>query len=142
MDNFICRGLFPSLNIDMHPLRNNRLANYLAYLHGFYYLVTGLWSVLHIDSFMVVTGPKEDIWLVKTVGMLVMAIGAGLMYSGFIKHLSVPILIIAIFAAVGFILVDVVYVFNDTIQPIYLLDAIAEMIIVTCWIVLIFRGRH
>jgi len=37
------------------------------YLQGLYWLVTGLWGLIDVHSFMKVTGPKTDIWLVKTV---------------------------------------------------------------------------
>jgi hypothetical protein len=42
-----------------------------------YYLMTGLWPLFHRRSFEAVTGPKTDYWLVRTVGVLVAAIGGG-----------------------------------------------------------------
>jgi hypothetical protein len=38
---------------------------------GTYYAATGLWPILWMRSFEAVTGPKQDHWLVKTVGALV-----------------------------------------------------------------------
>ena len=35
------------------------------------YLATGLWPLFNIESFQQVTGPKTDLWLVRTVGVLV-----------------------------------------------------------------------
>ncbi len=46
-----------------------------ASLQGIYYVATGLWPILNMRSFEMVTGPKRDKWLVKTVGALITAIG-------------------------------------------------------------------
>lgn len=45
----------------------------LARWMGWYYLMTGIWPLLHIRSFVWMTGPKTDRWLVKAVGGLVTA---------------------------------------------------------------------
>jgi uncharacterized protein (DUF2236 family) len=46
-----------------------------------YYLATGLWPILHIRSFMAITGPKRDQWLVKAMGAVVAAVGAAVALS-------------------------------------------------------------
>jgi hypothetical protein len=33
--------------------------------------MTGLWPLVSIGTFQQVTGPKTDLWLVKTVGVLI-----------------------------------------------------------------------
>ena len=38
-------------------------------------LASGLWPLLSIKSFEAVTGPKTDVWLVKTVGGLLSVVG-------------------------------------------------------------------
>jgi hypothetical protein len=38
-------------------------------------LASGLWPLLSIKSFEAVTGPKADVWLVKTVGCLLSVVG-------------------------------------------------------------------
>ena len=43
----------------------------LAVLQGAYFGLTAAWALVHIDSFMRVTGAKTDVWLVKTVAALV-----------------------------------------------------------------------
>jgi hypothetical protein len=45
----------------------------LAARQGVYYLLTGVWPLPSIGSFQRVTGPKTDLWLVRTVGVLVAA---------------------------------------------------------------------
>ena len=50
----------------------------LAGLQAAYYVSTGLWSLVHRRSFERITGPKQEYWLVRTVGALAVAIGAAL----------------------------------------------------------------
>lgn len=65
----------------------------VAYVQGIYFLATGIWSLVHIASFQKVTGPKTDLWLVKTVGLLVIAIGAGLIVTAIDQDLDRRIVI-------------------------------------------------
>lgn len=37
----------------------------LAAVHGGYFLLTGIWPLVHRRSFERVTGPKSDYWLVQ-----------------------------------------------------------------------------
>src|SRR5437763_10359912 len=46
----------------------------LIWIQGVYTLLTALWGLVDIDSFMAVTGPKTDIWLVKTVSVLLLPV--------------------------------------------------------------------
>ena len=43
----------------------------LAWVQAGYFVVTGVWPIVHMRSFLAVTGPKTDLWLVKTIGVLV-----------------------------------------------------------------------
>ena len=47
-------------------------------LQATYYILTGLWPLVHFSSFELVTGPKTDDWLVRMVGLLVVLIGVTL----------------------------------------------------------------
>jgi hypothetical protein len=46
----------------------------VALAQGAYYLLTGVWPLLSLRTFELVTGPKTDDWLVRTVGVLVLAV--------------------------------------------------------------------
>lgn len=107
----------------------------LSLFQGIYFFLTGLWPVLDISSFMAVTGPKTDIWLVRTVGVLIVAISFNLIASFITKKVNVPTFTLAIMSASALAIVDIIYVFNKTISPIYLLDGFVEVIIILCWII-------
>ena len=109
------------------------MLRWLAWLQGGYYALTGLWALLDIDSFQAVTGPKTDLWLVKTVGVLVLVIGGVLLLAAFRRHVSLEMLGLAAGSAVGLAAIDVRYVLGGTIAPVYLLDAGAELVLVGLW---------
>ena len=92
-----------------------------------YYVSTGVWPLVHRRSFEALTGPKVDFWLVRTVGVTVAAIGAGLALSARRGRLSDDMRATALLAAVGLAGIDAVYVLRRRISPVYLLDAAAEV---------------
>jgi hypothetical protein len=103
-------------------------------IQSVFYIITGLWAHVHIRSFIWVTGPKTDIWLVKTVGILIVVIGIVLLISRFRKHYSVEIIVLAIGTAVSLAVIEIYYVLVKRISPVYLLDAIFEFILIGIWV--------
>ena len=100
----------------------------LCLVHGFYFFVTGVWPLVSMHTFEKITGPKTDDWLVKTVGVLVLVIGALLLWSAYRRHVSLEIYLLAVGSAAGLTGIDIVYVSKHVISPIYLLDALAERV--------------
>lgn len=111
----------------------SRLYTTLALVQGLYYLITGVWSLISIGSFQRVTGPKTDLWLVKTVGVLVGVIGSVLCRAGIQRNSSSDIPLLAAGSAAGLAAIDIIYVAKRRISSIYLLDAAAELILVAGW---------
>ena len=105
----------------------------VALIQGLYFLISGVWPILHIASFLKITGPKTDIWLVKTVGVLLMAIGAALLYAGVRDQITPSIFILGIGSAAGLTAIEIIYVSKKVISPIYLLDAVIEIILMIWW---------
>jgi hypothetical protein len=105
----------------------------LAFVQGAYFALTGLWGLFHYRSFQAVTGPKVDVWLVKTVSVLVTAIGAALILDR--RRADSPgIVSMAMGSAFGLAGVDVYYAAKGRISKIYLLDALAELLLVGGWV--------
>jgi hypothetical protein len=92
-------------------------------------------------SFLAVTGPKVDLWLVETVGILVLIIGIGLFTAARRNQITFPLSIIASGSAFGLICIDVIYVWQGVISPVYLLDAVLEVILFVMWITYIFKSK-
>ena len=112
----------------------------LALAQGAYYALTGVWALVDLDSFMAVTGPKTDRWLVKTVGVLVTVIGAALLLAWRRRRVAGETIFLAVGSALSLAAIDVIYVANDTIAPVYLLDAVVEVGLALAWIPAARRG--
>jgi len=95
-------------------------------IQGGYYVASGIWPLLNMRSFERVTGPKTDKWLVKTVGILVTAIGASLLLASKRKTVSPEGRLLAAGTGAALALIDVTYVAKRRIARVYLLDAFAE----------------
>ena len=99
-----------------------------------YYSITAIWPLVHIDSFMEITGPKTDIWLVKTVAVLLAAISISFLTSLFYNTYHKPTIALAITCCIVLTIIDCYYVWNGTISKVYLLDAAVEIILLLLWI--------
>lgn len=105
----------------------------VALVQGIYFFVTGVWPLLSMKTFLMVTGPKTDLWLVKTVGMILAVIGAVLILAQVNAEINTSIIVLAIGSAISLAIVEVIYVAKRVISPIYLADAVAELILVAWW---------
>lgn len=121
-------------------MRATRLFRWTLWLQTIYYFVTALWPLVDIDSFMFVTGPKTDVWLVKSVGMLLVPITLCFLLHLFMEVNHWPVAILAAGCCIGFIAIDVYYVLNDVISPIYLADAVAEFILLIGWVIIVVKA--
>ena len=101
---------------------------------GAYFVVTGIWPILHRRSFEAVTGPKVDRWLVKTFGALVGSIGAALIAGAVESPRSRALRVLGIGSAVAIGLAEVIYVGKGRIARIYLVDALIETAIGAAWL--------
>ena len=111
----------------------SRLARLLALVQGVFYVLTGLWAIVDLDSFEAVTGPKTDDWLVKTVGVLVTVVGLVLLLAAREKRITPEIALLGAGSALGLAAIDVIYALSGVFSPIYLLDAVVEIGIAILW---------
>lgn len=92
-----------------------------------------MWPLVSPGTFQAVTGPKRDLWLVNTAGVLVTAIGGVLAVSGARRAVSPETAALAVSSAAGLAAIDITYVSKRRISPVYLLDAAAELAAVYLW---------
>jgi len=107
----------------------------VALVQGIYFLITGVWPIISMKTFLLITGPKTDLWLVKTVGLILAVIGTVLVYAQMTGTLNTPVILLAMGSALGLALVEVIYVIKRVISPIYLADAFAELILIAWWVI-------
>lgn len=110
-----------------------RLYSYLSWAQAVYYGLTGVWALVSIRTFMKVTGPKVDVWLVKTVGVLITVIAAVLGLAGRRGKPVPEVPLLAVGSAASLTAIDVYYVARKRISPIYLLDAVGELGLIGLW---------
>ncbi len=114
----------------------------LALLQGLYFLLGGLWPLISMSSFLAVTGPKADLWLVKTVSLLLMTIGLTLIIAWGSKRESIEIVLLAAGSAASLAAIDIIYAVKGRISSVYLLDAAVELFFVILWAHILLRRRR
>jgi hypothetical protein len=105
----------------------------VAFVQVTYFVLTGVWPIVHLRSFEAITGPKVDGWLVRTVGLLVTVIGLAIGVAAWRGVFSPEVMLLAVSSAGSLAVIDVVYVAQRRIAKVYLLDALAEAILILGW---------
>src|SRR4051794_37032137 len=118
----------------MMETKQRTIDSLLPLSQAVFYIATGIWSIVDDRSFQKVTGPKFDVWLVKTVGVLVTVIGAVLLLGSRRDDDRPETTVLAAGSALGLAAIDVIYVSKRRIRSVYLLDAVAELLLVGGWI--------
>lgn len=90
-------------------------------VQGIYFVVTGIWPVVNMASFITATGPKQDTWLVEMVGLLSTSIGLTYIVTS-LRRRALPVLL-GYSVSFSFLVMDLIYVIRGEIDQIYLLDA-------------------
>ncbi|MBF9254458.1 hypothetical protein I2I11_14230 [Pontibacter sp. 172403-2] len=114
-------------------------ARLIALIQGVYWLPFGVWPLVHMPSFLWVTGPKVELWLVRTVSLLLIVIGAVLIAAAASKRVTPEIKWLGAGGAAAMAFVDFYYSMQDVIWDTYMLDGIAEIILILLWL---WVGRH
>jgi hypothetical protein len=116
----------------------NSMTALVALVQGIYFATTAIWPLVHMRSFLAVTGPKTDTWLVRTVAALLAVIGAALILASGTNNsgngaIDDGMIVVGVGSAAALLVIDVVYVIRGTIRPIYLADAAAELLLIAGW---------
>lgn len=111
-----------------------KLFRLLIWVQGAYTLVTALWALMDIESFMQVTGYKTDVWLVKTVGALLVPIALSLGVHLFIRTDHRPAWILGGLTAAAFIVIDFYYALKNVIANIYMADGVVQILFFAAWL--------
>src|SRR5690606_8931308 len=76
------------------------------------------------------------------VGALITVVGGVLMLAGLRRRVSPEVRLLAVGSAAGLAAIDVVYVARRRISPIYLLDALGEVILIGAWVAAMRTDRR
>lgn len=106
--------------------------NIISYVQILYFLLTAAWPFVHLESFLAVTGPKTDLWLVKTVALLLLPYILLIVYIEKIKN-SPFIMLSIILGSLGLAGIDLYYYVKGIIRWVYLIDFALELIFIIYW---------
>jgi hypothetical protein len=109
----------------------------LLKIQGIYYIITGIWPILSMDTFLMVTGPKTDLWLVIVVGMLIFLNGLVFLYCSYAKERNIPVEFLAAGMALTLAVLEVIFFIQGIISAVYLLDAALELVLVIFWMIIL-----
>ena len=116
-----------------------RLRHVTLWVQGVYTFITALWPIVHIDSFMLVSGYKLDIWLVKIVSILLLSISLCLLVSIYAKEQSFAVGVLALTTSTGLAYADFFYAGSGVISKVYLADGLAEIVFAISWIYILVK---
>jgi hypothetical protein len=98
----------------------------MAKAQGLFYLTTGLWPLVHMPSFELLLGRKEEHWLVHTVSGLLIATGASQLRTGPTPSAIAAARRTGVGTALSLALIDLRYAAPGRISRMYLVDALIE----------------
>jgi hypothetical protein len=102
---------------------------------GIFYVVSGLWPIIHLRSFERVTGRKTDRWLAQTMGGVIASIGVALIVGAFEKPPSRALQWLGIGSALALGAADTLFATRGRISKVYLADAAAEGAAIAGWVI-------
>jgi hypothetical protein len=109
-----------------------RYASTLRSLYAPYLVATGVWPLAHRRSFERVTGPKQDYWLVQTVGALAIVIGTSLGVAVRRRAKEPETIVLGAASCIAFGLASVRAL--QTESRVYLGDALLEIAFLAAWL--------
>lgn len=107
-------------------LKRFSLLDWIIGFQGIYYLFTGFWPFVHLESFEAVTGSKDSTFLLHMVSALIIVIALTLL-SSLGKEKPLPVLVLATLTPVAFMLIEIVY--RAQIEWVYFMDFAIEAIV-------------
>lgn len=119
---------------------NSKALRNVFLFQGAYFIITGIWPLLGMDSFITATGPKQDTWLVEMVGLLSASIGLTFVVAGLRRQR--PPLLLGYSVALSFLLMDLTYVIKGVIGRVYLLDGAIQLVFIALVSVLVVKRKQ
>jgi hypothetical protein len=100
-----------------------------------------MWPILHPSSFEWVTGPKRDLWIAQTVGVLLVVSSAVFLSAAKRQRITAEIVALAMGEVIALAIVDVITLWQPRTALTYCADAVVEVALLVGWLVAITRRR-
>jgi len=113
-----------------------RISRLVCAFQGSYFVATGVWPLVHLRSFLALTGPKTDLWLVQSFGLLVASVGVALLRA-WVKRTPEASLPVGACTAAAMVMADGIAA--RAVSPIYLIDMAPELLFLVGWLLVLRR---
>lgn len=113
---------------ELHPIHRA-----VPLVQSAFFGIGGLWAIVGRRSFEAISGRKVDYWLVRTVGGLLVVVGAVLANAARRNRVTPEIAWLGIGSSAVLTAIDLVYTAKRRISPVYLLDAVANTLLIAGW---------
>jgi hypothetical protein len=97
-------------------------------IQAVYFFLTGIWPLLHMESFVAVTGPKTDVWLVKTVGALLIPVSATIALHAIENKRGRAAITLSVGSSAAFACIDFYYSMKHVISNTYIADGFIQLV--------------
>lgn len=118
----------------------NNLLTINLFIHGLFYIVTGIWSVVHLRSFMDFTDNYADPFKTQVNGALFSILGSYFLYSS-LTNINPITIITAVASALTVSLFDFVYLIRNETTKIFFLDALIEGLLAIIYLIVIILSN-
>jgi hypothetical protein len=105
-----------------------------AKLQGTFYVINGLWPLVHMRSFEAVSGSKTDKWLVRTVSGLLITVGLEQFRATPGRESAAGARRLGVGTAITLAAIDFYYASKGRIPKVYLLDCALELFWIRSWL--------
>lgn len=113
------------------PARGARAHVSLA--QGIWYVAAGVWPLVDARSFQDVTGPKTDVWLARSCGMMLALVGAALVFARVRRRIGAEMVFLGLGAALALAFADVLVATSAAGTNAYLVDAAMQLVFAGVW---------
>jgi hypothetical protein len=114
--------------------QDSRSAMKIAWAQGLFNVVGGAWPIVSLRRFEKVYGKKQDVFLQKTVGGLLLSIGLIQLNAKPSVETIVLIRRLGIATAVTLLMIDLVYIPRRQMRWTYWQDALCEIGWIAAWL--------
>ena len=104
------------------------LIRYILYGHGSWYALTGIWALLHLESFLRVTGSFHNPFKTQANGALFLALGIFFFWTAKKKKEMIPVSILAGALAIALFAIDFKFLMRGEIGAIFWVAALEELL--------------
>jgi hypothetical protein len=105
----------------------------VALLQGGWFVLAGLWPLVHAGSFEAVSGPKIDLWLARMAGAVLALLGTTLLFARARRRLGAEMVFLGLGSALVLAVADVLVAVSGSGTDAYLADAVLELVFAAAW---------